>query len=244
MLTRLLTTILLALSIGMVPAFSAKSGDVSVRGYTRKDGTYVSPHMRSAPDKIFDNNWSTRGNVNPYTGAVGTRDYPNDYYCSPYPNYEGPRIYDSQPEATCMCVACVRQRAALRSQRPIAPAQPAVQGATVVYQNTGQVRLGSVTLGYHEDRYIPDYIHVEVEGEIFNTGATPLREVRLALELSADGKVFLRRVISHRMWSGLQPRSSDYVRFRELLPAGVIARLRQGGGEWKLTVEGTEPWPW
>ncbi|HEU4583280.1 MAG TPA: hypothetical protein VFS67_33715 [Polyangiaceae bacterium] len=47
-----------------------------VRGYVRKDGTYVAPHYRSAPDGNFWNNWSTRGNVNPYTGKPGTRTQP------------------------------------------------------------------------------------------------------------------------------------------------------------------------
>lgn len=42
-----------------------------VKGYFRKDGTYVSPHYRSAPDSNFYNNWSTRGNINPYTGKKG-----------------------------------------------------------------------------------------------------------------------------------------------------------------------------
>jgi hypothetical protein len=45
--------------------------DVHVSGYTRKDGTYVAPHYRSAPDSNRYNNWSTFGNVNPYTGKVG-----------------------------------------------------------------------------------------------------------------------------------------------------------------------------
>jgi hypothetical protein len=40
---------------------------VSVRGYYRSNGTYVSPHMRSNPDGNFYNNWSTVGNINPYT---------------------------------------------------------------------------------------------------------------------------------------------------------------------------------
>ena len=40
--------------------------DVSVRGYYKKNGTYVKPHMRSNPDSSFRNNWSTVGNVNPY----------------------------------------------------------------------------------------------------------------------------------------------------------------------------------
>jgi len=49
------------------------SGAVHVRGYMRKDGTYVAPHYRSAPDGSFQNNWSTKGNINPYTGEEGTR---------------------------------------------------------------------------------------------------------------------------------------------------------------------------
>jgi hypothetical protein len=44
-----------------------------VQGYTRKDGTYVQPHMRSAPDRSYNNNYSTSPNVNPYTGQQGTR---------------------------------------------------------------------------------------------------------------------------------------------------------------------------
>ena len=44
-----------------------------VRGYYRKDGTYVEPHWRSNPNSTTYDNWSTRGNANPYTGEVGTR---------------------------------------------------------------------------------------------------------------------------------------------------------------------------
>ena len=51
--------------------------DVSVRGYYRSNGTYVKPHMRSNPDGNFNNNWSTLGNVNPYTGNPGTKIHPN-----------------------------------------------------------------------------------------------------------------------------------------------------------------------
>lgn len=59
---------------------AALAGDVSVRGYYRKDGTYVRPHMRSAPDGNFHNNWSMYGNVNPYTGRVGTKISPPTNY--------------------------------------------------------------------------------------------------------------------------------------------------------------------
>ena len=52
---------------------STVAAQVHVRGYVRKDGTYVAPHYRSAPDGDFYNNWSTKGNINPYTGKPGTR---------------------------------------------------------------------------------------------------------------------------------------------------------------------------
>ena len=52
---------------------SAIAEDTYVRGYYRKDGTYVAPHYRSAPDRSYNNNWSTSPNVNPYTGKRGTR---------------------------------------------------------------------------------------------------------------------------------------------------------------------------
>lgn len=52
---------------------SSSSTTVNVRGYFRKDGTYVAAHKRTPPDGNFNNNWSTQGNVNPYTGEVGTK---------------------------------------------------------------------------------------------------------------------------------------------------------------------------
>jgi hypothetical protein len=61
--------LLLTLGLMLAPVWA---GDVSVNGYTRKDGTYVAPHFRSAPDSSFNNNWSTSPNVNPYTGQQGT----------------------------------------------------------------------------------------------------------------------------------------------------------------------------
>lgn len=53
-------------------------GDVYVNGYYRKDGTYVQPHYRSAPDGNPYNNYSFPGNVNPYTGERATGN-PNTY---------------------------------------------------------------------------------------------------------------------------------------------------------------------
>lgn len=70
--------------------------DTYVNGYNRKDGTYVAPHYRSAPNGTTLDNYSTRGNVNPYTGRAGTRDPYEGYgsYTQPRaPAYSPPR-YD------------------------------------------------------------------------------------------------------------------------------------------------------
>ena len=48
-----------------------------VRGYTRKStGTYVQSHYKSPRDSSRFNNYSTKGNYNPYTGKKG---YVNPY---------------------------------------------------------------------------------------------------------------------------------------------------------------------
>jgi hypothetical protein len=44
-----------------------------VGGYTTSSGTYVPPHQATNPNSTQTDNYGTRGNVNPYTGAVGTR---------------------------------------------------------------------------------------------------------------------------------------------------------------------------
>jgi hypothetical protein len=43
-----------------------------VREYTTKRGTYITPHRQTNPNRTQRDNWSTRGNTNPYTGKVGT----------------------------------------------------------------------------------------------------------------------------------------------------------------------------
>ena len=55
-------------------------GSVYVHSYIRSNGSYVAPHYQSPPDGLFYNNWSTSGNINPYTGKVGTRLTPPSNY--------------------------------------------------------------------------------------------------------------------------------------------------------------------
>jgi hypothetical protein len=86
------TTFLAILAISLGASVSAKAA-VHVRGYYRSNGTYVQPHYRSNPDGNFWNNWSTYPNVNPYTGAVGTKRTPPS---STLPSYRAP----SQSQST------------------------------------------------------------------------------------------------------------------------------------------------
>jgi hypothetical protein len=108
-----LATIVAAVLCLVEPAIAgghghAAGGDVSVKGYVKSDGTYVAPHMRSAADGDFSNNWTTQGNVNPYTGKEGTRVTPPATYGTPsYTPAQGlnsglPPVgssYQTQPES-------------------------------------------------------------------------------------------------------------------------------------------------
>lgn len=60
-----------AMLLAATPAVAQRH--TSVRGYTRSNGTYVMPHHRTTPNATRNDNWTTRPNVNPYTGRIGTR---------------------------------------------------------------------------------------------------------------------------------------------------------------------------
>jgi hypothetical protein len=51
----------------------SKSHSTHVKSYTKKNGTVVKSHYKSKPDKTTSNNYSTKGNTNPYTGKKGTK---------------------------------------------------------------------------------------------------------------------------------------------------------------------------
>ena len=81
---RKIIVLLLMMSIG-----SSVLADQYVNGYYRKDGTYVNGYYRTSPNNTRLDNYSTRGNYNPYTGQPG--------YQNPYPT---PRPYSSSPYGT------------------------------------------------------------------------------------------------------------------------------------------------
>lgn|SRR5690349_8096805 len=80
----LLRKVALALVAAMMLPTVA-SAQVHVRGYVNKNGTYVAPYYRSSPNGTKLDNYSTKGNYNPYTGQPGTKNpYSNPYGSSNY----------------------------------------------------------------------------------------------------------------------------------------------------------------
>lgn len=68
--------ILIALFLGVFTLFSfsslAEARTVRVKGYYKPStGTYVYPSYRTSPNKSLFDNYSTKGNYNPYTGKKG-----------------------------------------------------------------------------------------------------------------------------------------------------------------------------
>jgi hypothetical protein len=55
-------------------AASAEGADGQVKGTFRKDGSYVPPHHRTKPNQTKLDNYSSKPNVNPYSGKAGTVD--------------------------------------------------------------------------------------------------------------------------------------------------------------------------
>lgn len=62
--------------IGMVIILSFASASLAqkrVRTYVKKNGTVVQSHSRTKANRIKSDNYSTRGNRNPYTGKKGRK---------------------------------------------------------------------------------------------------------------------------------------------------------------------------
>jgi len=66
--------LVLALLIGVLSfSASADARTTRVRGYYKPStGSYVAPHYKTTPNRSKFDNFSTKGNYNPYTGKKGT----------------------------------------------------------------------------------------------------------------------------------------------------------------------------
>jgi hypothetical protein len=93
-LRRALIAALLLSAALLFPSFAAPSAvlacETYVSGYYTANGTYVQPHYRTCANSTVDDNWSTRGNSNPHTGApgYGAPSYSPPSYSSP--SYSSP----------------------------------------------------------------------------------------------------------------------------------------------------------
>lgn len=67
--------LILFLALLFLPS-SLLAKTTNVKSYIKKDGTFIQGHYRTTPNNMKFNNWSTKGNFNPYTGKKG--------YKSPY----------------------------------------------------------------------------------------------------------------------------------------------------------------
>lgn len=80
---KLMTSTLLAcslfLGVGFINSVQAKNS--SVRGYIKPStGKYVAPYLKTSPNKTKLDNFSTKGNYNPFTGKKG--------YVSPFKTFK------------------------------------------------------------------------------------------------------------------------------------------------------------
>ena len=96
---------------------------VRVKGYFKKDGTYVAPHVRSSPNSSTQDNYSTKGNYNPYTGKEGTED-----------PYRVPQQYPTLVVPPTVSPQYIAHTQPLLSSRDYAAPQPGLTRAVDVWK--------------------------------------------------------------------------------------------------------------
>ena len=92
------------IAILMFTLISFAQTSTYVNGYTRSNGTYVQGYYRTTPNSSRNDNYSTVGNTNPYTGTSGTKSVDNYYRTSTYssstystPSYSSSSYYSNAP---------------------------------------------------------------------------------------------------------------------------------------------------
>ena len=82
---KLYTLISLVFILGLIQTVAAQN-TIYVQGHTKKNGTYVQPYYKTSPNATKLDNFSTKPNLNPYTGKTGTVIIPESNIFS-QPNY-------------------------------------------------------------------------------------------------------------------------------------------------------------
>jgi len=149
---------------------AAKGGTVSVRGYYKANGTYVAPYHRTAPDSTKLNNWSTIGNVNPYTGKPGTvNPYPEPGYSYSQAPVVIPSLAPSAMASHPTAAAPTRQFVISdQGARPltIPPGARVTTGAVYKYTRNGITNYTTVPPSDVGAKVLFTYIEVGVPPEI------------------------------------------------------------------------------
>ena len=70
---KLLSKIICLIILVTISTASFAVGSHRVKGYTKSNGTYVAPHRQTNSNRTQRDNWSSKPNVNPYTGKRGTK---------------------------------------------------------------------------------------------------------------------------------------------------------------------------
>lgn len=65
--------LMLAMAALALSSAAAVAKDTYVKGHVTKKGVYIPGHHRTTPNSSKNDNYSTQGNTNPYTGKKGTR---------------------------------------------------------------------------------------------------------------------------------------------------------------------------
>ncbi len=73
-MNKLMIALLLALALALPLSAQASGGGSHVNGYVTKKGTFVAPSHRSGPNGSKNDNFSSKGKMNPFTGKPGKVD--------------------------------------------------------------------------------------------------------------------------------------------------------------------------
>jgi len=72
MFKKLLFSLLLVGALFTVSSSVVEARAIRVKSYTTSRGTYVNSYYRTSPNTYRFDNYSSRGNYNPYSGRTGT----------------------------------------------------------------------------------------------------------------------------------------------------------------------------
>ena len=72
MFKKLLFSLLLVGALFTVSSSVVEARTIRVKSYTTSRGTYVNSYYRTSPNRYSFDNYSSKGNYNPYSGRTGT----------------------------------------------------------------------------------------------------------------------------------------------------------------------------